>query len=205
MRREFVMIYSNTIKWIFASGVVISILFLIPAYAAEKPQSVKKQTLSNNYLTAKEAYDLKQNKGDKLLFVDIRTPSEWVFVGTPKNLDINIPFLTIDYKHWDEKESSFKKIPNTQFISGFNSVVKSKKLTKDSSIILLCRSGKRSAKAANLLSSIGYSKVYTIVDGFEGDKAKQGDDKGKRVVNGWKKSGLPWTYELDKNRITLQK
>jgi len=198
------MYLSNAIKWVFVSAVIISILFLIPAYAAEKPQSIKKQTLSDHYLTAKEAYDLKQQQGDKLLFVDIRTPSEWVFVGTPKNLDTNIPFLTIDYKQWDDKNSSFKKVPNTQFLSGFNSVVKSKNLSKDNSIILLCRSGKRSAKAANLLSSVGYSKVYTIVDGFEGDKAKQGTDKGKRVVNGWKKSGLPWTYKLDKNRLTLQ-
>lgn len=188
----------------FVGTVITSILFLNPAYGAEKPKSIKKQTVSENYLTAKEAYNLKQQQGDKLLFVDIRTPSEWVFVGTPENVDVNIPFLTIDYKQWDDKKSSFKKVPNTNFLSGFNTAVKSKSLTKDNSIILLCRSGKRSAKAANLLSAIGYSKVYTIVDGFEGDKAKQGANKGKRVVNGWKKSGLPWTYKLDKKHLTLQ-
>jgi len=180
------------------------ILFSLPIYAAEKPQSAKKQTIAENYLTAQEAYNLKQQQGKNLLFVDIRTPSELVFVGSPKNLDINIPFLTIDYKQWDDKKSSFKKVPNKQFLSGFSHVINSKKLTKDSSIILLCRSGKRSAKAANLLSSVGYSNVYTIVDGFEGDKVKLGKNKGKRGVNGWKNAGLPWTYKLDRNRLDLE-
>ena len=184
--------------------VLIVSLSLMPTYAAEKPKSLKKQTLAANYLTAQEAYDLKNKQGNNLLFVDIRTPSEWVFVGTPKNLDINIPFLTLDYKQWDEKRSSFKKVPNTQFLSGFNSIIKSRNLSKDSSIVLLCRSGKRSAKAANLLTSSGYSKVYTIVDGFEGDKVKLGDNKGKRQVNGWKNAGLPWTYKLDKSHLSLE-
>jgi len=103
-----------------------------------------------------------------------------------------------------KKKSSFKKVPNKQFLSGFSHVVSSKNLTKDSSIILLCRSGKRSAKAANLLSSVGYSKVYTVVDGFEGDKGKLGKNKGKRGVNGWKNAGLPWTYKLDRSRLDLE-
>lgn len=197
------MYYSNLMKWVFVITVIISILFLIPAYAAEKPKSIKKQTTADKYLTAKEAYLLKQQQGAKLLFVDIRTPSEWVFVGTPKNRDINIPFITLDYNQWDERKSSFKKIPNKQFVSAFDGVIHSKGLSKESSIILLCRSGKRSAEAANLLVSNGYSKVYTVIDGFEGDKAKWGDDKGKRVVNGWKNAGLPWTYKLDRSRLSL--
>lgn len=82
----------------------VVILFSLPIYAAEKPQSAKKQTTAANYLTAQEAYNLKQQQGKNLLFVDIRTPSELVFVGSPENLDINIPFLTIDYKQWNEKK-----------------------------------------------------------------------------------------------------
>ena len=198
------MFYSKLIQWFLVSAIFLSMSLLIPLYAAEKPKSVKKQTLSAKYLTAKEAYDLKQQKGKDLLFVDIRTPSELVFVGTPKNLDINIPFLTLDYKQWDEKKSSFKKIPNKHFLSGFHSILQSKNLTKDSSVVLLCRSGKRSAKAANLLTSMGYSNVYTVVDGFEGDKVKKGDLKGKRGVNGWKNAGLPWTYKLNKDRFQLR-
>ena len=183
--------------------VLILLLYVVPVHAADKPKSLKKQTTADNYLTAKEAYNLKQQQGAKLLFVDIRTPSELVFVGAPENMDINIPFLTLDYKHWDEQSSSFKKVPNGQFLSTFNTVIQSKNLTKASPVVLLCRSGKRSAQAANLLISNGYSKVYTIIDGFEGDKAKWGKNKGKRTVNGWKNAGLPWGYKLDRNHLSL--
>jgi rhodanese-related sulfurtransferase len=65
---------------------------------------------------------------------------------------------------------------------------------------LICRSGSRSAKAANLLAQAGYSQVYTT-DGFEGDAAKEGPHKGERAVNGWKNVGLPWSYRLDKTAM----
>jgi rhodanese-related sulfurtransferase len=133
----------------------------------------------------------------------VRTQPELVFVGLPKAIDINIPFLKLDYEQWDEQSSSFKKVPNSQFISAFDKVIQSKNLTKNSSIVLLCRSGKRSAAAANLLTSAGYKKVYTVIDGFEGDKAKLGNEKGRRVVNGWKNAGLPWTYKLQQSHLGL--
>lgn len=47
----------------------------------------------------------------------------------------------------------------------------------------------------------GYPNVYTVTDGFEGDKIKQGPRKGERVVNGWKNSGLPWSYKLTKDAM----
>ena len=188
---------------IFKYFIVFTIMFfLFPVNAAEKPKSIKKQTIAENYLTVKEAYALKQQQGGELLFVDIRTPSELVFVGIPENIDINIPFLTMDYKQWDEKKASFKKVPNKDFVESLNVVVDARRLTKKSEIILICRSGKRSARAADLLSSSGYLNVSTVVHGFEGDKVKEGDDKGKRMVNGWKKSGLPWTYKLKRNQVS---
>jgi len=182
---------------------VSSILSLASAHAAGKPKSFEKQTLAEKYLSANEAHNLKQQQGSKVLFVDVRTPSELVFVGSPKGMDANIPLVRIDYKHWDNIYSSFSKTPNLEFLSAFNNLISAKNLTKDTPIILLCRSGKRSAKAANLLTSAGYSNVFSVIDGFEGDKAKLGNEKGKRVVNGWKNAGLPWTYKLERNRLDL--
>jgi rhodanese-related sulfurtransferase len=80
-------------------------------------------------------------------------------------------------------------------------MVQSRGLTKSDTLILICRSGKRSAGAANLLADLGYTRVFTIVDGYEGDKAKSGPMVGQRVVNGWKNNGLPWSYKLDKAKI----
>jgi hypothetical protein len=41
------------------------------------------------------------------------------------------------------------------------------------------------------------------VSGFEGDKAKDGPQKGMRVVNGWKNDGLPWTYKLVASKMYM--
>ena len=63
-------------------------------------------------------------------------------------------------------------------------------------IFIICRSGKGSAIAANRLARHGFTKVYSVVDGFEGDK----DADGKRTVNGWKNAGLPWSYGIGEHR-----
>jgi len=36
--------------------------------------------------------------------------------------------------------------------------------------------------------------VFSLVDGYEGDKAKEGPDQGQRLVNGWRNTGLDWSY-----------
>ncbi|MES9990606.1 MAG: rhodanese-like domain-containing protein [Candidatus Thiodiazotropha sp.] len=161
----------------------------------------KKQTELGLYLTATDAYKLKSEKSD-VIFVDIRTRAEIAFVGMPQISDANIPYaIPGDWDNWDEKKKTFKLEPNSSFLLSIDDLVKVKGGNKETHIILMCRSGSRSAKATNLLKKSGYSNVYTVVDGFEGDKAKSGDLKGQRVVNGWKNSGLPWSYKLDKNKM----
>ena len=68
----------------------------------------------------------------------------------------------------------------------------------------MCRSGSRSAKAANLLYQAGYKNVYSVIEGFEGDKSKIAETKGQRVVNGWKNAGLPWTYKHEEDKMFLE-
>ena len=70
--------------------------------------------------------------------------------------------------------------------------------------ILLCRSGgERGAPSAKALDGKGYKQVYVVVDGFEGDTVKDGEKKNWRLVNGWKNSGLPWSYALNKAKMYL--
>jgi hypothetical protein len=66
----------------------------------------------------------------------------------------------------------------------------------------MCRSGgTRGAPDANLLFEKGFKKVYVVTDGFEGSSLKDGDKKGWRLKNGWKNSGLPWSYKLNKEKM----
>lgn len=166
--------------------------------------SKKKQTPQGLYLTAKGAYEAKVANPDASLFIDVRTRAEIEFVGMTSLVDANIPYMTHDIDSWNEKKKRFSSEPNSNFSIAIESLVKKKGLSKEGKIIVMCRSGSRSAKAANLLSQLGYKNVYSVVDGFEGDKAKAGENKGHRVVNGWKNANLPWSYKLTVAKMYIE-
>lgn len=177
-------------------------MFGSAAYATDFTKlKKKKQTKLGLYLTATQAYDMTKNN-KKALFVDVRTRSEINFLGMPTLADANIPYMRMnEWYAWNEKKQSFKLDVNSDFEKNIAARLKTKSLSKSDPIILMCRSGSRSAKAANLLADMGYKKVYTVVDGYEGDKVKVGEFKGMRMKNGWKQAKLPWTYKLAKEKM----
>ena len=161
----------------------------------------KKQTPQGLYLSAREAHEMVSSRGRNLLFIDVRTPAELEFVGAPKSIDGNIPYMLNDFSEWDAKKKRFMKVPNSNFTVLIQEALKAKGLNKNDRIVLMCRSGSRSASAANLLYQAGYLNVYSVVEGFEGDKSKVAETKGQRVINGWKNSNLPWTYKHEANKM----
>ena len=114
-------------------------------------------------------------------------------------MDAHVPLVFMDTRGWDDKKHRYLRADNKNFVADVEAQLKKKGLTKDDTVILMCRSGKRSAKAVNMLADAGFTHAYSVVDGYEGDKVKKGKNKGHRAVNGWKNSGLPWTYSLDKD------
>lgn len=63
---------------------------------------------------------------------------------------------------------------------------------KDTPLILLCRSGKRSRAAGEALIKAGFTRIANISEGFEGDM----DGTGRRgSVGGWRLRGLPWEQD----------
>jgi len=64
-------------------------------------------------------------------------------------------------------------------------------------IPFMCATGGRAAMAVNLLAPAGFTNVYNIINGLEGDRI---DDPGsvyhgKHMRNGWKNEGLPCGYD----------
>lgn len=167
--------------------------------------SKKKQTTLGLYMASQQAYDHMMKNMGNTLFIDIRTPAELNYLGVTSVMDANVPTDTMDGSAWGDKKHRYVRKHNENFVSDIDARLKAKGLKKTDTVILMCRSGKRSAKAVNVLAKNGYTNVYTVVDGYEGDKAKTGKDKGKRVVNGWKNSGLPWTYSMDKDLMYFTK
>ena len=157
------------------------------------------------YLESKDVPEFLKKHAPKVLFVDVRTIEEVLFVGSPDGLDGQASFGLMHYDKWDDKKNTFVRNPNPDFLSQFEVFALEKGIEKSDPIVLICRSGDRSAMSADLLGRYGYTNVWSVVDGFEGDMAKDGPNKGKRAVNGWKNAGLPWSYDIDRNKITMGK
>lgn len=176
-----------------------------PAHAVDAAAvPTSKQTTLGRYLDAREAYALKQQLGAKAFFVDVRTRYEVTYLGMPTVADANIPYAEHpDGAPWDDKAGRFKMELNNDFAPELARRMAAAGLGKDDVVILMCRSGDRSARATNLLAQLGYTNVNTVIDGFEGDAAPSGPKQGQRIVNGWKNADLPWTYKLDKARMTI--
>ena len=167
--------------------------------AAVPPQ---KRTKLGQYLSSKEAAKFMDKNAAKSLFLDVRTPAEVAFLGMPKQADANVPYMKEpDFPVFDSTKQTFKLDLNPDFLPEVRRRLSAKGLGPDDAIVLICRSGDRSAAAANLLAEAGFKNVYSVVDGYEGDIATKGPKKGQRAVNGWKNAGLPWSYKLDKGKM----
>ena len=166
----------------------------------------KKQTKLGLYMTSAEALHYVNRNAINTLFVDVRSRAEVNFLGTPTVIDANIPYMELsEWYAWNDKKQNFNMDVNSAFAEELERRLKDKSLTKNDTVIVMCRSGDRSSKAADLLADLGYKRVISVIDGYEGDVAKEGKFKGQRVVNGWKNNGLPWSYSLDKSKMYVQK
>jgi rhodanese-related sulfurtransferase len=186
-------------------AICLALLFttLTAAHAID-PSSVPtlKRTKLNQYMSSQEAAEFVAKNPSKTLFLDVRTPSELAFVGMPTLADANVPYMIEPaFPTWDSTRSTFKLETNPDFLAEVRKRLSAKGLTADDTVVLICRSGDRSAAASNLLAEAGFKNAYTVVDGFEGDLATEGPKAGQRAVNGWKNGGSPWTYKLDKAKM----
>lgn len=194
-------------KYRFIGMLAVAGLLCAPlASAAEiDPASLPegKRFTANNYLSATDASAMKRSGGPAVLLIDVRTQAEVEYVGIADTVDANIPYMLDDYGQWDDRKARFLSEPNSDFLIRIDEMIGKRGLDKQATVILMCRSGDRSARAADLMLKAGYTRVYSVIDGFEGDLAKEGGNRGKRLVNGWKNADLPWSYQLNKDKMYI--
>jgi rhodanese-related sulfurtransferase len=125
-------------------------------------------------ISPQEAFDrLRADPGAVVL--DVRTAPEWVFVGVP-----DVERLV---------RVSWQVFPTMEINPRFVEMVKDAGVTPDMQVLCLCRSGARSAHAAQALTAAGFGNCYNIAEGFEGHRDMEGH---RATLNGWKFLGLPW-------------
>jgi len=121
-----------------------------------------------------DAWDLQQQ--GLAVIVDVRSNEERKFVGhLPDSLHVA----------WATGTALTR---NPRFVKELEGKLKDKQTV----VLLLCRSGKRSALAAEAASKAGLPNVFNIEQGFEGDldEAQQRGHSG-----GWRFHKLPWVQD----------
>jgi rhodanese-related sulfurtransferase len=165
--------------------------------ASRVPEEMRSQ--QGLYLLPTQAHQFVRAQKGKVLFVDVRTRAEAQFLGMATPVDALVPYVEFQdfMTDWDETKGFYKLEPFSDFVPEVGRRLQAKGLSKSDPVVLICRSGERSSRAANLLADSGYTRVYTVVYGFEGELS----DSGRYNVNGWKNAKLPWSYELDKSKM----
>ncbi len=123
------------------------------------------------HMTPQQSFDFLQ-ANPEAVFIDVRSEMEYMFVGHPAG-SMLIPW--VDGPNWDID-------PN------FVSHVK-KAASVNRPVVLICRSGRRSAEAGLALEKAGLTEVYNVLNGFEGEL---NDQHHRNSCNGWRQAGLPW-------------
>jgi rhodanese-related sulfurtransferase len=124
-------------------------------------------------ITPQQAWALHQT-GEAVL-VDVRTAEERRFVGAVPDT-LHVAWAT---------GTSFTR--NPRFVRELEA-----KTGKDAVLVLLCRSGNRSAQAAEAAAKAGFANVFNVSEGFEGDLNEAGQ---RGTQNGWRFHGLPWVQD----------
>ena len=152
------------------------------------------------YVTPREAYERWVDDSEHVRILDVRTPEEYAFVGHA-GMAMNIPFVMHTYE-WEPEKGRVAIEGNPRFIPEVTGWA-----DPADTILVMCRSGGRAALAVNILAEAGYQNVYNILEGMEGERVN--DPRSvfhrKRMLNGWKNAGLPWTYDLEPSQMRLPK
>lgn len=157
---------------------------------------VGKHTVLDLYIAAKEAFAKWQAAPEQVKIIDVRTPEEHIFVGHPE-MAWKIPLFAQTYV-WDAAKSCFPMRPLDDFVARVKEVA-----DPEDTLMVMCRSGGRSAMAVDILAAAGFKNVYNIIDGMEGDKVEDSMSvfDGMPMRNGWKNSGLPWSYTINPGKL----
>lgn len=125
------------------------------------------------YLLPKAAHTFIQQHADTL-FIDCRSEMEYLFVGHPCGA------THVAWNDGPDWEINPHFVPGVHRLAGAG---------LHRPVILICRSGNRAAAAGEALEAAGFTRVYGVQHGFEGDLD---DHHHRNALNGWRHEGLPW-------------
>lgn len=148
-----------------------------------------KITSEAKYLSSMDVYRMVWAE-PAILFVDVRDAVEISRQGHPEKIDAIVPVRIPSFNARAIPQTE-ELVLNPQFLDHMEEVIVNAGKSRHDLIILTCGSGRRSAEAAQILSDAGYTNVYHVPDGYEGDETI-----GYNTQNAWEAAGLPWSMKL---------
>ncbi|SLN61659.1 rhodanese-like domain-containing protein [Pseudooctadecabacter jejudonensis] len=141
----------------------------------------------HNYISSIEAAELVAADPD-ILFVDVRDEAEIANFGRPLPVNAIVP-VRIQSDTFNETLNEYVLVDNPDFLDQMATLLANRGQDRGTMILLTCGSGYRSAVAARILVDAGYTNVWHIPDGYDGD-----EKLGLNAQNAWQLAGLDWTY-----------
>ena len=126
------------------------------------------------HLEARQAQEFLQKNPDAL-FIDCRSEMEYLFVGHP------VGALHVSWNDGPDWAVNPHFVGQVKKLAGTDHSRRP--------ILLICRSGNRSGEAGEALERAGFTRVFNVQHGFEGEL----DEHHHRNTRaGWRFEGLPW-------------
>jgi rhodanese-related sulfurtransferase len=129
-----------------------------------------------------DAWERLKSDRDTVL-IDVRTRSEWAFVGLPDLSQTGKRVLTIEWQTFPDNRI------DPAFATKLTELLTASGVGTDSELFFICRSGSRSRAAAEAMVASGFARCHNVADGFEGPLDA---DRHRGRLSGWKAAGLPW-------------
>jgi len=141
------------------------------------------------YVSSSKAHRVLTERPD-ILFIDVRDPVEVALAGHPSPID-KVVSVRLQSDVFDPALNEFVLVPNKNFVKQMDAALKETSKSRDDVIFVSCGSGYRSAEAVRILAKAGYTNVWQIPDGYEGD-----EKRGMNTEHAWRNAGLPWSKDL---------
>jgi rhodanese-related sulfurtransferase len=144
-------------------------------------------------LSPRQVWALKQQFGARILLIDVRMPVETQASGSAQVTD-----HVIQVRMAPPGVDASKPLPSSAliddptFIENYAQTLRLAAVERDAPIVLICRTGNRTAIALKRLRSAGYSNISEVIGGMDGKANALDDDE-----MGWRAAKLPISRFVD--------
>jgi len=145
-----------------------------------------------SFLAPAAARELKQIKGQGVLFIDVRSRVEAAMRAMAAEIDFVVPYReAVHPMRWDSARGSIALEPNPEFLMQIQAAARAQGGGLTMPVVLLCATGNRAAQAAEQMRTVGFTEVYVVAGGMDGTAS----------APGWRAAAMPVRAGADEDQL----